>query len=412
MKEQEKRPVSEEMLGGTPVSGLPDGEAPPPTPRLRARLPYKWMALVLVLVGLGIAAAALVFGVKWRLGPPDALVVSDARVMGEPTAVSPAVRGRIDAIDAREGGRVDKGQTIVRLGTEGLQAEVDKAEARVRAVQSELDDATDALTAARAKMGNVVPQTEARLKDARERLEAARAGERSAVIRAPDRRYLSYQAGSAYVHDTVEARREREYFRAEQDRAKKEISACEARLKAAGAEAAAIMAQEERSEALKGKASEAKAEFAAAKEKLAAAVLVSPVSGVVVKVAGKVGDTVEAGQPLIMVVEPDRMWVEARVGEADYKYIRSGQPVSLKAEAFPQQSFSGKVTGLGVSFSSEVGGLPDSRSPGIDAKPGQDSAVKITVDDPQHILRPGMAMTVKFTKGAGSDGPSGRSGDG
>ena len=183
----------------------------------------------------------------------------------------------------------------------------------------------------------------------------------------------------------MEARKDREYFRAEQDRAKKEITACEAELKAAGTEAVAVRGLEEKCEALKVNVSEAETELTAAREKLAAASLLAPGSGIVVKVTGNVGDTVEPGQPVMTILDLDRMWVEARVDDADQGSIRLGQPVSLKTEAFPNETFSGKVIGLGIPFSAEESGVPGSRSPGTEVKPGQGIPVKISVDDPQHI---------------------------
>ena len=163
---------------------------------------------------------------------------------------------------------------------------------------------------------------------------------------------------------------------------------------------------------MNGKISEAEGELGTARGKLAAAAIISPVSGMVVKVRGKAGDAVEGGQPVVTIWNPDRMWVEAWLGNADSERIRPGQPVSLRTESFPQENFAGKVTGLGNSFTGEKGDLPDSRARGTDEKPGQGIPVKISVDDPQRLLRPEMTMTVKFVVGAGSDAPSGRWGGG
>ena len=220
MNEQGEKPVSEKKLDDMPVFGLSDEGGPPiQAAQPKARLPVKGMVAGVAV--LGVVAVALVFGVRWYLGRSDASLVSEGRVRGELITVGPALSGKIDMIAVQEGDRIEKGQTAARLGTAEFQAEVDKANAKVLALRSESDDVTAALTVARAKAGKTVPQTEARLKEAREWFETARAGEQNAMIRTPDRRYVTYQAGPGYVHDTIAARRDREYFRAEQQRARK-----------------------------------------------------------------------------------------------------------------------------------------------------------------------------------------------
>ena len=156
MKEREEQSPSEVMADDTPFSDLMDESVPPvPTPRPKARPPLKRAAVVLI--GLLIVATAVVFGVRRYLGPPDVVVVSDARVKGEAAVVNAPVQGKIDLIGVREGDRVERGQAVARLATTESQAEVDKAEAKARTIRAELADATATLAAAHAKMGKIVP---------------------------------------------------------------------------------------------------------------------------------------------------------------------------------------------------------------------------------------------------------------
>ena len=81
--------------------------------------------------------------------------------------------------------------------------------------------------------------------------------------------------------------------------------------------------------------------------------VVSPLPGVAViratwKQSGLLeyteGDEVRTGQPVVQVVNPAAMRVRARVNQADMNDIRVGQPVAVGLDAYPDLSFTGRVT--------------------------------------------------------------------
>ncbi len=60
------------------------------------------------------------------------------------------------------------------------------------------------------------------------------------------------------------------------------------------------------------------------------------------------GDSVNAGQPIMQVVDPNGMQVRARVNQADIAYVNYGAPVHIGLDAYPELSFTGKVEGVGA----------------------------------------------------------------
>jgi multidrug efflux pump subunit AcrA (membrane-fusion protein) len=56
------------------------------------------------------------------------------------------------------------------------------------------------------------------------------------------------------------------------------------------------------------------------------------------------GDEVRTGQPVVQVVNPAAMRVRARVNQTDMNDIRVGQPVAIGLDAYPDLSFTGRVT--------------------------------------------------------------------
>jgi len=81
----------------------------------------------------------------------------------------------------------------------------------------------------------------------------------------------------------------------------------------------------------------------------------SPLAGIVVFVPigrpggmGEVqeGDEVRPGTAFLQVVDPSAMQVRARVNQADVPYLRPGQPVQIRLDAYPDLVFPGKVESM------------------------------------------------------------------
>ncbi|MDF2688704.1 MAG: transporter [Microvirga sp.] len=75
-------------------------------------------------------------------------------------------------------------------------------------------------------------------------------------------------------------------------------------------------------------------------------VLRAPVSGVVLRQDGEVGEVAEPGTVLFWVGEPKPLQVEAEVNEEDIPRVSVGQRAVLKADAFPDQVLEAKVDSI------------------------------------------------------------------
>lgn len=87
----------------------------------------------------------------------------------------------------------------------------------------------------------------------------------------------------------------------------------------------------------------------------------SPVDGTVQQLAvHTIGGVVEPVRPLMVVVPDDALVMEARVMNRDAGFVRAGQPVSVKLEAFPFTRF-GTVPGRIVTISRDA--VQDEKTP-------------------------------------------------
>jgi RND family efflux transporter MFP subunit len=86
------------------------------------------------------------------------------------------------------------------------------------------------------------------------------------------------------------------------------------------------------------------------------------------------GQTVAANAPLLLIVELHPIIGVIFVTERDYAYLKTGQLVSLTTDAYPGEQFTGRIDRIAPVF----------------RKPTRQARIEMTIDNPQHRLKPGM----------------------
>lgn len=78
-------------------------------------------------------------------------------------------------------------------------------------------------------------------------------------------------------------------------------------------------------------------------------ILRAPINGLVSERQVNIGSEVrpDATTPLFIITNPEHVWVEVDLPEQQIGKIRVGQPVAVEVEAYPNESFSGKVAVIG-----------------------------------------------------------------
>jgi HlyD family secretion protein len=74
----------------------------------------------------------------------------------------------------------------------------------------------------------------------------------------------------------------------------------------------------------------------------------APIAGTVLQVNVRVGETAmpSAAQPLLVIGDLSNLRVRAELDDSDVGEIKVGQPVIVRAAAFPRREFAGKVTAI------------------------------------------------------------------
>jgi membrane fusion protein (multidrug efflux system) len=157
-----------------------------------------------------------------------------------------------------------------------------------------------------------------------------------------------------------------------------------------------VAATKARASAAEARAQEARATLAQAELNLQYATVKAPIRGIVSKKGINVGQVVQAGQPLLAIVQIDDVWVTANFKETQLKEMRPGQRAVVSVDAYGGREYKGKVDSIAGATGARFSLLPPENATGNFVKVVQRVPVKIVLDpgqDPEHLLRPGMSVT-------------------
>jgi RND family efflux transporter MFP subunit len=106
--------------------------------------------------------------------------------------------------------------------------------------------------------------------------------------------------------------------------------------------------------------------------------LTSPVDGHVAELEVQIGQQIEPGRSLGLIVSLDQLEIEVSLSEREIGCIKPDSDVRIQTDVYPNSVFTGKVRSAGVA--------------GLD--PGKIFPVLISVDNPDRKLKPGMSALV------------------
>ncbi|MBW1781652.1 MAG: efflux RND transporter periplasmic adaptor subunit [Deltaproteobacteria bacterium] len=108
----------------------------------------------------------------------------------------------------------------------------------------------------------------------------------------------------------------------------------------------------------------------------------SPITGTVNHLYVDEGEFLNRGQALVDLVNVDKIKINVNVPELDVRYLKKGQRVKVKIDAYPDRDLSGMVDF--VSFKADTA--------------TKTFLVRVLIDNPGHDIRPGMIARVAFVR--------------
>jgi membrane fusion protein (multidrug efflux system) len=270
---------------------------------------------------------------------------------------------------------VQAGDVLLRIDPADLQAKADQERAAVANAEAAVSVAQASVASARAAV-------------VRAQADVAAAHTRQQQTAADLERYQTLWDKEEVSHQQYDAARaSAEASRSATDATRANVASAAAQLQAAERQVAAAQAQVAQHEAT----------LQAALLQSSYATITAPAAGVVSKKDVEVGQMVQAGQPLLAIVQGHDAWVVANFKETQLAGMRPGQPVEVEVDAYPGVQFHAKVESLAAATGAKFSLLPPDNATGNFTKVVQRVPVKIVFTDPpnpQRPLRVGMNVSV------------------
>lgn len=368
-----------------PEEGSGVSELPQRGKRKGRLLPFIVLpALALVLL----AAAGL-----WLYDQYHHVVVYDARVRSDVITISSRVQGWITDMPISEGDRLQKGDVLLRLDAREATTKLNELDAAIAALRAE-----QAMIAAQVTMVDL--QTEGRLQAAEATLEASRAAQR-ALESDLALAQSEFERAETLLKSRVISRQRWETLRtglltAQQKLAQGQAAVARARADVAEAQASRheIDVHQRRRETLGFEIERMQAQRQLLQIALEDRQLTAPLNSIVDRIFVDPGEFVLPGQRLLLLHDPDSIWVEANVKETDIRFLKLGARAKVSVDAYPDMALEGEVVRLGQAATSEFALLPSPNPSGNFTKITQRLPVKIAIPQVDGLLRPGMMVEV------------------
>lgn len=353
-------PARDPPRGDAPASLRPEGREPaaPTRPlRERLRLPLMWGVPLLMAAG----------GLYFYLTGGRYQSTEDAYLRAAEVAISANVSGRVSEVDVRDNQQVRRGQILFRLDDRPFRIAVESARARLQGARLQVESL-------KADYG----QYGADLRSAQSAL-AYSEGE----YRRQSRLLASGIASQSQVDKALLARSEAQQSVAA---AKQQITAALAKL--GGQPDIAVDAHP--------LVQQAQAALDRALLDLSYATVSAPSDGIVTGVEHlQAGSYLPSATPAFVLVSTHDVWVEADFKEDQLAHMRSGDPATVKIDAYPGRTFQAVVASITPGTGSQFSVLPPENATGNWVKVVQRLDVRLHLEGSLPAVRSGLSATVR-----------------
>jgi membrane fusion protein (multidrug efflux system) len=358
----------------------------------------------------------------------------DAQVDGHITPVSSKVYGRVAEVLVTDNQQVKAGQVLVKIDPRDYQAELDQAKAELALAEADAESAGVDIPRTRENVASGTSSADAQLLAAQADLAQAQVtyeqaktsdlawaqanvdkGRANAELAQADlarykplldkgeiskQQYDSAKANADATASSLKADLEKldqagrnvEITKAQLAAAQARVSQAQAGVAAAHADVRQISMRTADAQSKAAKVQQQRAKLEAAQLNLSYTEIVAPVDGVATHKQVEVGQIVQQGQGLLVVVPLNNVWVTANFKETQLRKMKAGQKADVHVDTYGK-TFSGHVDSIAGATGAVLSLLPPENATGNYVKVVQRIPVKIVLDPippEKAILRPGM----------------------
>jgi len=297
--------------------------------------------------------------------------------------LSSKVAGKISRISCNEGDKVQADQVVITLESDDIKASLEQAMAGVERAKANVNVAEASIENSRAN----VRAAEAEVKSSAADLEKAGVQMEESGRQAERRKDLcNRNLISKESRDQMVT--EHAINVAAYDSSKEKLNAARSRKDAAASQLNAAIGQWNSSKAM---LKEAEANRAFFRSKLDDTSIVTPVTGTVIFKALEKGEMASPGAAVLTIVDLNSLYARVDIDETKIGRVVLNDKAFVRVEGVPGKTFEGRISEIGRhgEFATQrdvVRGREDIKT----------FRVKVKVDDPSGMLKPGMTVDVEM----------------
>lgn len=274
----------------------------------------------------------------------------------EEANIGSKISARVSEITVDVGTKVNQGDTIIKLDTQDLQAQVEQAQAAVNTAKANLANATSGTRPEQ------IAQAQASLDSASQSYEVTK---------------KNYDRTKALVDSGAAAQQQL-------DSAQQQLAVVESQYKTAQANLEMLQngATKSSIDVYQAQVNQAEAVLKVSQAALSNATITAPISGVVSAKNINVGEMASTSATLLSIVNSSGLSVNAYAPLEVVDQLKEGQDVVVKVSEIPDKQFEGKITVINSKLNSQ----------------SRNILVKVAVADPNSQLKSGMFAEVGLKK--------------
>jgi membrane fusion protein, multidrug efflux system len=331
--------------------------------------------------------------------------------------VLPKIGGWVTAVNIKDNQQVKAGDTLVTIDDRDLKIRVLQAQVALKNAEANvgLIAANAGTTGANVNTAEATFQAQnAGVAAGEANVATATANVEIALIRVRKTtqdfnradQLLKEKSGTQQAYDNAKA--EKESAEAAVVVAQKQVASAQTQIETARRQAEVGSSQKAAVQTQVGSASQQvtvariqveqrRAELELAKLQLSYAAVTAPISGQISRKSVQLGQLVNAGQPLMTLVDASNVWVVANFKETQVGKMHVGQKVKIEVDAYKGKDFEGTIESFAGATGAKFSLLPPDNATGNFVKVVQRVPTKILIDakvSAEMPLRPGMSVGV------------------
>ncbi|MCO4291516.1 HlyD family secretion protein [Solitalea sp. MAHUQ-68] len=327
-----------------------------------------------VIIGIVIIAACI-YGYKRVIFFLAHESTDNAQVEGHMTPILSRVGGYVKTVNVQDYQQVKVGDTIVTVDDDELQITLKQMEAEYQTALADLESA-------KASLKNT--ELTANLSKTNLSLNQIKANKASADYKRDQNLFKDQAITSKQVDDS----------KTNYDVTQKQIVASQEDVAISASRIPMMQAAVAKAQA---NVDFKKAKIDEEKLKLSYTTIVATASGKIGKKNIENGQYIQAGQPLMTIIDNNEFWVVANFKETQIEKIKVGQSAKITIDSYPDLSILGKVVSISEATGAKFSLLPPDNATGNFVKVTQRVPVKIQLNEPdkyREYLKSGLSLDV------------------